>query len=443
MPILSQGVSDAKAKGGPGSMLAAMTWAYRQNDTFGELWHLPLADAGGATAASGSIALAGTATAAGSISVYIAGQLVVVPVAIGTTAAQAATALQAQIALQTDLPVTAAVTTPTVTVTAKNAGLAGNDIDIPHEFPWVGRRPVHPRGSDAYHHGNVRRRHQPHPDDRARNLNNEPFDFIISPYTDATSIAALTAFLNDTTGRWSWQVQVYGGVFMAYRGSAGALTTFGQALNDQHTSCIGFFDSPSPVWNWAAALAGASANSLRADPGVPLQTLKVYGVLAPPLQSRFSLSTRNALLFDGISTYTVDATGAVALENVITTYQRNGQGQPDNSYLEIETMFLLAFVLRSLASVVTSKYARVKLAADGVRFGTGANVVTPSTIRADIIAQYQELEAGGYVQNSQAFAQALIVQQNSTTPNRVDVVWPGTLIDQLRIFAVLAQFRLN
>ncbi len=53
--------------------------------------------------------------------------------------------------------------------------------------------------------------------------------------------------------------------------------------------------------------------------------------------------------------------------------------------------------------------------------------MTPAIIRADIIAQYQQLEYDGHVQNSAAFAAALIVQQNSTNPNRVDVLYqPGT-----------------
>jgi phage tail sheath gpL-like len=69
--------------------------------------------------------------------------------------------------------------------------------------------------------------------------------------------------------------------------------------------------------------------------------------------------------------------------------------------------------------------------------------VTPNVIRADIIAQYRTLEEAGLVQNGDAFKQALIVDKNPSNPNRVDVLWPGTLINQLRIFALLAQFRLN
>ena len=105
-------------------------------------------------------------------------------------------------------------------------------------------------------------------------------------------------------------------------------------------------------------------------------------------------------------------------------------------------LFLLMFVLRDLASVITSKFPRMKLAADGTRFAPGSAIVTPAIIRAAIIAEYQSLEYDGYVQNSDAFASALIVQQNSTNPNRVDVLWPGELINQLRVLALLAQFRL-
>ena len=106
-------------------------------------------------------------------------------------------------------------------------------------------------------------------------------------------------------------------------------------------------------------------------------------------------------------------------------------------------MFLLMYVIRRLKGVVTSKYARKKLAANGTRFAPGANIVTPNMIRADQIAEYQAMEFEGYVQNSAAFAEGLIVEQDPQNPNRVNELWDGTLIDGLRIFALLAQFRLQ
>jgi phage tail sheath gpL-like len=135
--------------------------------------------------------------------------------------------------------------------------------------------------------------------------------------------------------------------------------------------------------------------------------------------------------------------GTVSIQNLITTYQKNAFGNADNSYLEIETMFTLAYVLRALKTMVTSKYARVKLAANGTRFAAGSAIVTPNIIRADLIAKYRELEYDGLVQNGDAFKEGLIVQQNTQNPNRVDVLFPGILINQLRIFALLNQFRLS
>ncbi|EON4961682.1 phage tail sheath C-terminal domain-containing protein, partial [Escherichia coli] len=62
---------------------------------------------------------------------------------------------------------------------------------------------------------------------------------------------------------------------------------------------------------------------------------------------------------------------------------------------------------------------------------------------AELIARFRTLANNGYVQNADAFAEQVVVERDSDNPNRVNVVWPGRLMNQLRIFAVLSQFRLN
>ncbi|EMU6158051.1 phage tail sheath subtilisin-like domain-containing protein, partial [Yersinia enterocolitica] len=275
------------------------------------------------------------------------------------------------------------------------------------------------------------------------NLQDRTFDFIINPYTDTVSLDALKAFLSDSTGRWSYSQQLYGHSFAAQSGTYGQLTAAGELRNDQHASLLGIHHSPTPAHIWSAAYVGAIAQSLRNDPGRPLQTLAVNGVLAPPLSSRFTLTERNNLLHSGISTVTVADDGTVQVENIITTYQTNKYGAEDDSYLQIETLFLLMFVTRYLRTQVTSKFARMKLAADGTRFAAGSAIITPNVIRAELIAQYQTLEFNGYVQDAKGFARGLIVEKSASNPNRVDVLWTGVLINQLRIFAVLNQFRLQ
>ncbi len=444
VPIRSQGVTDAKAKGGAGSMLALQTAAYRQNDPTGEVWYLPLADDGAATAAAGATAFTGPTTAAGVLSLYIGGSLVALSIASGQTAAQVATSVAAAINALTDLPVTAAVdgvVTSKVNITAKNKGLAGNDIDIRINYLGGAAGEATPAGLTVTITAMTGGATNPSLTTGLAALNDAPFDFIVSPFTDATSLAALTAFLNDTTGRWSWSTQVYGHVFTAYRGTYGALGTWGANLNDQHHSSMGIYDTPTPAWVWSAALAGAAAVSLRNDPGRPLQYVQIAGVLAPPLASRFGLTIRNGLLYDGISTFTVDTSGAVSIDNLITTYQHTALGQPDDSYLQVETMFLLTYCLRRLAALVNGKYSRMKLAKNGTRFAPGLAIVTPNVIRADLIAEYEAMEFEGYVENTAAFAAGLVVEIDTNNPNRINVLWPGDLINGLRIFALLAQFR--
>jgi phage tail sheath gpL-like len=443
VPIISGGIGDANLQGGANSQLANMLAAYRANDSFGEVWYLPLADAAGSAAAVGSIAFTAPPTAGGSLALYIGGQVVTVPVTAGQATTAIATAFAAAINLLPAMPVTASVATSTVTLTADNKGLCGNEIDIRFNYYGATNGESTPVGLTYTITAMVGGTTNPTLTTALGNLGDMSFDFIASPYTDATSMTAIAGLLNDSTGRWSWQSQLYGHAISAYSGTFASQTTLGLTLNNQHQTVLGFNNSPTPSWIWASALCGQVAVSVRADPGIPLQDMALAGVLAPPTQSRFVANQRETLLFDGISTFTVQQDGTVLTENIITTYQLNAQGVPDNSYLELETMFQLMLEIRTLQAMLSSKYARVKLADNGSSPAAGSGLVTPNIIKSDIIALYQERQASGFVQNASAFATALVVNKNTVNPNRVDILWPGTPVNQMRTFATLIQFRLQ
>lgn len=444
VPIQSQGVGDAAVQGGYESMIHLMTNVYRQNDVSGELWYLPVADAGGAVKATGTFTFTAVPTVQGTLSLYVAGVLVQLNVTVGQSVASMATALAALINNAQLVPVTAAAAAGVVTITANNAGLNGNDIDIRVNYRGTAGGEVTPAGITYAIVAMANGATNPTLTTALANLANKTFDFIICPYTDSTSLIALASFLNDFTGRWSWAQMLYGHVFTALRGTSGALTTFGAGQNNQHQTVMGFNDSPSPNWYWASALAGAAAVSLRNDPGMPLQFLTLQGILAPPTQSQFSLTINNQLLYSGISTFNVLDDGTITLQNVITSYLENAQGNPDDSYLEVETMFTLMFVIRFMQQRIVTKFGRFKLADNGTRIKPGASVVTPNIIRADQITAFQTLgDTFGLVQNIGDFITLLDVERNPNNPNRVDVLWPGELISQLRVVAFLAQFRLS
>jgi len=126
-----------------------------------------------------------------------------------------------------------------------------------------------------------------------------------------------------------------------------------------------------------------------------------------------------------------------------TTYTLNTYGNTDDAYTDVTTLATLARILRNQRQAITSKYPRHKLANDGTRFGAGQAIVTPKTIKAELIAQYRIDEFNGLVEDADNFKKNLIVERDPNDPNRLNVLYPPDLVNQLRVFAVLAQFRLQ
>ncbi|WP_392563204.1 phage tail sheath subtilisin-like domain-containing protein (plasmid) [Orbus sturtevantii] len=427
---------------GQGSMLHNQFTAYSGNDTSGKIYILPLEDdSESMIAAVGKIIIDSAPTESGLISLYVAGTKLQLTATPNQAKETIAVNIAERINAKSELPVKAAVSDYTVTLTAKNLGAHGNDIKIILNYLGSSGSEYTPTGMGITIQNMSGGAGVPDLASALANLSDKTFDFIINPYTDITSLNTLKDFLSDDVGRWSYASQLYGHFFSACSGTYGEITTLGESRNDQHGSILGVYDSPTSAYCWSAAYAGAAAVSLRNDPGRPLQTLSINKVLAPSLSSIFDLNERNNLLYSGISTYSVDDDKTVRIENIITNYQKNKFGDEDDSYLQVERMFLLMFVMRYMKAKVTSKLARMKLAADGTRFPPGSSIVTPKIIKSELIAQYRWLENNGYVQGADTFAKELIVEINAQNPDRVDVIWPGTLISALRVFAVKNQFR--
>ena len=441
---------------GWGSQLHLMYDAYQKNDPSGNVYILPLTDDGlpyvpedeggptNLTIAGGKIEVTASPTASGVISLYVGDVRIQVAVVPEYTPEQIAGYLLRAINGNRSLPVTASVNpgTAKISIYAKNAGAPGNSIGIRLNVLGTSAGEVTPEGLGITLTSLSGGAGFPDLVSALPNVGDTAFDFIVSPYNDTASYNALKSFLSDATGRWSWSQQLYGHVFTFASGTYGELTAMGEQRNNQHESLPGLNNSPTPDFIWAAAIAGAVAPSLRNAPMRPLQTLAVSGVTAPPESDRFTLTERNNLLHSGISTLTTDYDGTVRIENLITTYQTNNYGAEDDSYLQVETLFLLMYNNRYLKTQITSKFARMALVKDGTRFATGSAIVTPSTIKAELIADYKVLAYNGYAQDEEGFAKGLIVEQNSKNPNRVDVLWGGVLPNQLRILALLNQFRL-
>jgi phage tail sheath gpL-like len=220
--------------------------------------------------------------------------------------------------------------------------------------------------------------------------------------------------------------------------------TFGDTRNSGVVSIMGFeVNSPSPVFEWAAAYTAKTQRAFINDPARPLQALTLNQIKAAQTNLRFHFIELNSLASNGIAIQKIGSDNQPMIAREATTYQLNLYGQPDDAYELMTTLATLAKLLRNQKQAITSKFPRHKLANDGTRFGPGQAIVTPGIIKAELINQYQQDMYNGLVEDLSSFKRNLLVERDPNDPNRVNVLYPPDLINQLRIFAVLAQFRLQ
>jgi phage tail sheath gpL-like len=276
-------------------------------------------------------------------------------------------------------------------------------------------------------------------------MGDKNFEYVALPYTDSTT---LLNFENEygfgDNGRWGWKRQLYGHLFGVKRDTYAGLITWGQTRNSGVTSVMGVETaSPSPTFEWVAAYTAKAQRALINDPARPLQTLSLNGIKLAPLQNRFNIDELNNLATNGIATQKAGSDNQPAIARETTTYQLNLYGFSDDAYELVTTLATLARLIRNQRQALTSKFPRCKLANDGTRFGPGQAIVTPAVIKAELVAEYRQDMWDGLVEDISAFKSHLLVERDPNNPNRVNVLYPPDLINQLRILAVLAQFRLQ
>lgn len=375
------------------------------------------------------------------VAVWIAGVRVRTIVYTTDTALTLAARLAAAInASEYPLPVTAAVGATagvddhTVVLTARHGGEASNSIGLDlNYYGQEGPTSQYVFEATAMSGGTG------DPDIQAElaNLGDEEFDWIAAPYNDATNLGYISDFMNGASGRWSPYKQIYGHYITAINDTATNRSTFGATLNDPHISIMGYYNSPTPNWEWAAAVGAKAAKHLQTAPELsrPLQTINLIGIKAPKAVSdRDDIVTRQSLYYDGMSGYHVEKDGTVSIDRLITTYQLNEWGDPDASFLDVNTIAQTMYGLRYLKAKVQGQWGRAALADDNP-FGV-QGLATPADVRATFVHGYRELIADGVYENLQEFEQSLIVERNATDANRLDVYLPADKVNQLRIIAV-------
>ncbi len=449
LPIGSQAQADAAF--GEGSELSRMFKAFFANNFANEVWGLPVAEPVGAAAATGTIDVTDVPQAAGTIHLYISGEHVPVNVSTTDTTATIAQAITDAVNSDPTLPVTAAVSAvggSGVDLTAVFKSINGNEISVTMNYYGSRGGEQTPVGLDitlpatGFLTGGTG---TPSFDNAILNIGEEPFEYVAMPYTDSDSLFDWDQEFGFTDqGRWGWQRELFGHVFSAKRGTYADLLLFGDQYNSGVEIIMAFeVASPSPSFEWVAAYAAKAQRALINDPARPLQALTLNQIKAAQIHQRFDFVELNSLASTGLAIQKIGGDNQPMIAREQTTYQVNQYGQPDDAYELVTTLATLAKLLRNQKHAITSKFPRHKLADDGTKFGPGQAIVTPGIIKAELVSEYQQDMYNGLVENLAAFKQYLIVERDPNDPNRANVLYPPDLINQLRIFAVLAQFRLQ
>lgn len=434
VPVRVTNAEQARTYFGRGSQLAHWIEAWFRASPWVDVWAMAMDDVGAGLAATQTVTVTGPATASGEAALLIGGRRVPTTITSGQAATAIATAIAASVNANLDLPVTASAAAAVVTLTARHKGEVGNAIDVRHSY-YAGE--ALPAGVGLAIAAGITGTANPTVTTALDAVASIWFTDFLVPWTDATNIAAIEARLLTDWGPITMRDSV---VWFALPGSHGTLTTYGAGRNSQLSSFTGLRGVPTPPMEWACSEAGVVIPALAIDPARPVQTLQIPGVLAPKLTDRFTWQERNLLLRDGVSTFTVNDAGQCFVERKITTYQTAPSGAEDVSYLDIETVKTLAYLRYDLRTFIPTRFPRFKLADDGTNFARGQNVVTPGTIRGEIIARAYKWEAAGLVEGIDQFKKDLLVVRNDTDRTRVDVRLPINVINQFRVLAAQIQF---
>lgn len=490
---------------GKGSMLHRLIRAWMYGNKVSELYAIAVNDNPAGRAAAGSLAVSGPATANGTLHLYLGASLPAGHRAVGVakddTAAEIATAIKEAVndygselseghltvgvwyeitarasvnfttdgasdnlvgtifeatgatvtltatdkvkPISNDLAVFASIvgTVPaTVNFTAKHKGSLGNGVDLRLNYYGELGGESTPAGVSVSITAMSGGSGDPDLTSVIAALGSTKYFAIVNPYADTGNLNLLQTEMDD---RWGPMEQLYGHAWTAKKDTVSGLGTFGNSRNDPAATAFGNNKSPTPIEEMLSACTAVATYSLEIDPARPLHTLPVRYILAPAVDDRFDKTENNTLLYDGISPLNVAVDGTVQLGRIITTYQVNPSGDPDDSYLDVNTRYTLQAITEYMRTWIMSKYPRVKLVANGTPIPEGHAAVTPNDIRGELVAAYKKLQARVVVQNLKAFIEQLIVEINPTDPKRLDIEATPILAGQLNVIAFKNKFYLR
>ena len=420
---------------GDGSILARDVEAYRSKRGRMRLFCLPLEDDGTAVKATKTITYTGNASASGEQAVYVGGRRAAVGVALGDTPTDQVEDLVIAINAIPNVAMVASGAAGVLTLTAKNGGALGNQIDVRTDYQGEKGVP----GTTAAVAAGTTGATDPNMTTLGvvGILGDAWWQAIGNPYQDTTNMDLIDGELED---RWGPQRQIGGIQFTAKNDLYATVQTWGAGKNSPFTCALSAIKMPTPPDEYAAEICAEVANAANIDPARPFQTLGLAHTKAPILGDRLTNEENDVLLKSGVATFNTDQGGTVRIQRLVTTYKTSPAGAVDSSYRNCNTVYTLQAVRYDFRTYMQNKYPRHKLASDGANFGAGQAVITPKVGRAEAVSRFMVWEDLGWVEGLEAFKEGLICERNVSDVDRLDWLMQPNLVNQFRIAGVQIQF---
>lgn len=413
--------SQAARLAGTGSATAQMVSAFMADAPYTQADLIMLAPQAGAVAAVWTVTPSGPATASGTVAIEINGYRVPVVVTSGMAAAQIGSALQSAwtetLTAQTGCTCAVDSATGILTLTARDAGVWTNDIDV--------------RASTRYGDGvagvslavAVKTPGVGVPDVTAAlsAVSQTHYTDMAWITADAENLAVFTA---ETARRFNAMIKLDAHVYIGLR------ATYGQALalsETQNSRFISILPANAPrfaPWEMAGSLCAVASAALNTDPSRQLKTLALSALAGrgPDDADRYGDTTRNVLLNNGMSTFLVQQDGTVQLERVVTSNLLDEQGLPDTDWSDIMAPKVATRVRYEWNAYVVQTWPRAKLADDGSQLATktGSNVVTPSTLQLSWVGQTALYADQGWIDDVATYSPQAVFERDAADRNRVN-----------------------
>lgn len=438
VPTLCTSPDDAGVKAGFGSQLHMLATKWFSRNKLTALYLMKVAENGSAAAATYDYAITGTATENGELAIYIDQQKVSVSVTSGQAATAVADALQDAIdLLDKKIAFTTSLATSTITLTSKSKGSSIVNHDVRAVYYDTDKVPAglsvaitETGGTGAADIAGA-----------ITGMGENWFNFIVTPFADTTNINLLETEMADRAGAVR---QIDGLVFFGYDDTAANTITFAtnSARNSQYLVAVDAYKYPQHPSYVACLVAAEIAKSIENDPGQPVHRITIESLLPPISTERHSLSTLNTLTLNGVFTLNPHAFGGPQTWGAVTMYLKNSSGVPDTAYQYINTITIFMFLRWDFVAIISSKFARARLASSSEKIRPGIQVITPDTGKAEAISIARQWEAAGFIENLDDFKNNIICQRSASNVNRLEWILPPDLVNQFITGSGDMQFKL-